>query len=220
MPSRRHATTPFLRRDAAARGRHARRAVLRAARHQRRHGRRPSRITTLCACRDLGGRCCCSTRRVARRRGRAARAAAICWLSFGILAVLAVERRAHRAQRAPIGAARGAADGLRRDRLARAADAARRDPLGGAESLRRRRARRGAGATLRRSDRSRGPPAHRHGRAGARVRGPQRQPPAGHARGRSMSAPSCTTSCRRPRGLFEAEGFDGRRRRRRPTCRR
>ena len=56
-----------------------------------------------------------------------------------------------------------------------------------------------AGAALRRSHRRRRPAPHGHGRAGARVRRAQRQPASGRWRGRSTSAPSYTTSCRRLR---------------------
>ena len=63
-------------------------------------------------------------------------------LSFGILGVLVASVGADRAQRAPVGEAGGAADGLRRHGLARAAHAAGGDSIGRAEPFGRRRARR------------------------------------------------------------------------------
>ena len=121
------------------------------------------------------------------------------WLSFGILTVLAAGVMLIVAQRPAVAAPGRAADGLRRDGVARAAHAADRHSIGRAESLGRRRARAGPGPAVRRSDRDRGPPAHRHGRAGARVRGPRRQSAAhGGATGRCARA-SYATSCRRRR---------------------
>ena len=100
-------------------------------------------------------------------------------LSFGILAVLAVGTglvaiNAQRAERLV-----GPADAVCRHRVARAAHAARRDPVGRAEPVGRRGAGSGAGQALRRADRRRRQAAHRHGRAGAGIRGPGGTPAAG-----------------------------------------